>query len=122
VRDGSKADAVVQAGLHSALLDPDTGLFGSNVVAIGQALFDSQIAAACVAVPGVAAIHALRFDTGSGDVQAPVTRLITPASPFSAVKTTSLPFRDPRHDPGNGGYFSISDDGQHLIMTAAAQS
>ena len=51
--------ATVQAAVYSALLDPDTGLFGLNVVGIGQVFYDSQIYSAVLAVPGVSAVRNL---------------------------------------------------------------
>ena len=62
VRDPRYQDSAVQQGIHDALLDPDQGLFGSNRIQIGQALFDSHIYAVCLAVPGVVAIHNLAFN------------------------------------------------------------
>ena len=65
VRDPTRDDATVRAGLNAALLDPDSGLFGVNAVGIGQVIYDSQIypPPAC-AVPGVVAVHGLAFRTG----------------------------------------------------------
>lgn len=57
----------VKAGIVAALTDPAAGLFGAASLGIGQPVFDSQIAAACQAVPGVVAIRFLVFlraDTG----------------------------------------------------------
>ncbi|MGA2129060.1 MAG: hypothetical protein ABSG76_23255, partial [Xanthobacteraceae bacterium] len=61
LRDPQYQDAAVQAGLRTALVDPDQGLLGANVIAIGQAFYDSQIYAACLGVPGVTAIRNLNF-------------------------------------------------------------
>ena len=54
----------VRAAVMAALADPATGLFGSGVVRIGQAFYDSQIYAACLAVPGVLAVHNLQVAVG----------------------------------------------------------
>jgi hypothetical protein len=61
LRDPRYQDAAVQAALQAALIDPDRGLFGINNVAIGQVFYDSQIYAACLRIPGVAAVHNLSF-------------------------------------------------------------
>jgi hypothetical protein len=49
----------VLAGVRHALADDDAGLFGSTV-RIGQTFFDSEIHQACLSVPGVVAVSALR--------------------------------------------------------------
>jgi len=49
----------VSAAVRAALLDADTGLLGTRNTRIGQNLFRSQIFAACLAVPGVTAVHSL---------------------------------------------------------------
>ena len=55
-------EPTVMSAVQTALLDPDSGLFGANAVGIGQAYYDSQIYAACLAVPGVDAVHGLSFN------------------------------------------------------------
>jgi uncharacterized phage protein gp47/JayE len=58
----ASADApAVQAAAAAALTDPVAGLFGEQSLGIGQSVFDSQIAAACAAVPGVVAITGLEL-------------------------------------------------------------
>ena len=57
LRDPRYADSAVQAGLMTALADPSAGLFAPAKVGIGQPIYQSQIAAACLAVPGVVAIQ-----------------------------------------------------------------
>lgn len=58
----ASADApTVQAAAITALTDPVAGLFGEQNLGIGQSVFDSQIAAACAAVPGVVAITGLEL-------------------------------------------------------------
>ncbi|MDO8586981.1 MAG: baseplate J/gp47 family protein [Armatimonadota bacterium] len=74
---------MVEVGVRSALLDPDKGLFGANVIRIGQSIFDSQIYAACRSVPGVIAVSALSFSTKTPD--------------------TNI-----RHDPGEGGFYQLT--------------
>jgi hypothetical protein len=91
------APTVVNA-VHDALLDPDNGLLGVNVVEIGQAFYDSQIYAKCLDVPGVQAVHAFSF-----------------SSDESLVETDAC---EGRHDPGDGSYFFLPDDGQHLTLSS----
>jgi hypothetical protein len=103
VLDPRRDAPTVLKAVHDALLDPDKGLLGVNVVEIGQAFFDSQIFAACLAVPGVQAVHSYRF---SGDP--------TPLkSAFSVCQC------EHRHDPGDGAYFFLPDDDQYLTLTTA---
>jgi predicted phage baseplate assembly protein len=98
VRDPRYADTAVQAGLTAALLDPNNGLLGTNVVGIGQSIYQSQIAAACLApaVPGVTAIQNV---------------VMTP--PGTSCQ---------RYSPGSGSYFYIPNDGQHLILSGTTAS
>ncbi|HEV8322824.1 MAG TPA: baseplate J/gp47 family protein [Myxococcota bacterium] len=51
----------VRAAVAAALLDPRSQTFGSEVVRIGQTVYDSQIYDACLRIPGVVAVRALRF-------------------------------------------------------------
>jgi predicted phage baseplate assembly protein len=55
----------VLAGVRHALADDDAGLFGANAVRIGQTFFDSEIHQACLSVPGVVAVSALRAVAGA---------------------------------------------------------
>jgi Baseplate J-like protein len=88
--DPTYAPPPVLLGVRTALLDTDRGLFGSNTVRIGQSVYQSQIFATCLQVPGVQAVHALRFfkDSGSG----------------FALET---PYR---HDPGEGKFYQLSTE------------
>jgi hypothetical protein len=140
LRDPRYDDTKVKTALHDALLDPDQGLFGVNLVGIGEVFYDSQIYAACLAVPGVEAVQSLSFSTGSG--AAPIQTLaraglsssknlagVGIASPaltggfgFRPVPARGTPLtscRDHRFDPGPGGYFFIPDDSTHLILNGA---
>ncbi|MGA3398928.1 MAG: hypothetical protein ABSC95_06885 [Acetobacteraceae bacterium] len=51
----------ITAGVVTALSDTEAGLFGSWNLGIGQPVFDSQIEAAVLAVPGAVAITAATF-------------------------------------------------------------
>ena len=80
----------VSAAVRSALIDADAGLFGANVVRIGQFVYHSEICKACLSVPGVMAVHSIVFLAQRGSNFAP----------------------DPpefRHDPGEGGFFQLLD-------------
>jgi hypothetical protein len=102
VLDPRRDAPIVLNAAHNALLDPDNGLLGVNVVQIGQAFFDSQIFAACLAVPGVEAVHSYRFSCDP-----------TPSkSAFSVCQC------EHRHDPGDGAYFFLPDDDQHLTLSS----
>jgi hypothetical protein len=120
VRDPHRGDATVQAGLTTALLDPDSGLFGINVIGIGQAFHDSQIYAACLAVPGVEAVHNLALTTVGAALPQPFAspRLVSHFLRFVPQPACA----GHRHDPGAGNYFSIPNDGNHLILSGAAAS
>jgi len=74
----------VAALAGTALTDPSVGLFGATKMGIGQAVYRSQIYAACLSVPGAVAVHNLSV-TGA-----------TPGGP------------DYRFDPGPGGFFTLS--------------
>ncbi|MBZ5510976.1 MAG: hypothetical protein LAN70_07370 [Acidobacteriia bacterium] len=77
----------VVAACQTALVDPDSGLFGAHAVRIGQFVYRSQIEQACLAVPGALAVHGLKFSTDRG----------------------AGPQVEPgfRFDPGEGGFFQL---------------
>jgi hypothetical protein len=74
----------IQAALTSALCDAQNGLFSPTYLGIGQALFNSQIEAACLAVTGVVGIQSGTFVVNN------------------AVES------GPLHSPGEGAYYSLS--------------
>jgi hypothetical protein len=78
-------DPVVEA-VRTALLDADSGLFGTRAIRVGKSLFASAIHAACLAVPGVRAVHSLSF----GLADAALTGY--------------------RFDPGEGKFFQLADE------------
>lgn len=63
--EATRIPETVMAAVKEALLNPDTGLFGTNVMQIGQAIYQSQIYATCMQVPGVLAVHRLGFRSGA---------------------------------------------------------
>lgn len=73
----------IAAAVTSALTDTETGLFGSWQLAIGQPLFDSQIEAAVLAVPGAVAIIA------------------------SSFRANGAPDPGPLHNPGEGCFYTL---------------
>ncbi len=81
----------VKARVSTALLDDDTGLFGARRLGIGEAVFDSQIDAACVHVNGVVAVHGIDV-TGDSAAQ-----------------------RGERHAPAEGAYYTLTS--ARLIIT-----
>jgi predicted phage baseplate assembly protein len=106
VRDPRRDDGMVRAALTAALTDPDSGLFGVNNVGIGQAFYDSEIYQACLAVPGVEAVHSLNFAPVSVFLQfnVDVRRLV---SFGSRTGSGGAACTGQRHDPGSGGFFSV---------------
>ena len=97
----------VQTAVYGALLDPDNGLFGVNQVGIGEVYFDSQIFAACLTVPGVAAVHNLELSTIALGFRPRI--FWRPLPPADACSQN-------RHDPGAGNYYFLADDGAALSI------
>jgi len=113
VLDPTMDDATVRAGLTSALTDPDQGVFGVNVVGIGQAIYESQIEAACLGVPGVLAIHQLVISLD----QPPRRRFgFRPLPRLVGAAAVPAVCGGRRHDPGAGNYFSLPNDPTHLNL------
>jgi hypothetical protein len=93
IRAGWDAD-LITGGVAAALTDPDRGLFCAEVQGIGRPVFDSQIEAAILAVPGAVAITALQLTVGGADDAGPL------------------------HDPGAGGYFVLDPSDITLVTEA----
>jgi len=92
--DSIYVPAPVLEQVKTALLDAEIGLFGLQKTRIGQSIYQSQIYAACLQVPGVMAIHGLLFLKGT---------------------SFSLETRF-RHDPGEGKFYQLS--AENLSLTA----
>jgi hypothetical protein len=119
------ADAV-RAAVHAALIDPDAGLLGLNVVGIGQVFFDSQVHAACLAVPGVTGVRSLRFSV-TNQFLPPIFirdrvflrevlfRRFLPEPPPAAAPCTGQ-----RHDPGEGAFLFLPDNPGHFFLALEA--
>jgi hypothetical protein len=99
--------ASVQAGVLAALTDPAAGLFGAQAVQIGQAFFDSQIYAACLAVPGVTAVRNLVVTVGAGLNRFYPWQLSQ--ARLAAQRVPALPgvCTGHRYTPGPDGYFTL---------------
>jgi len=113
VRDPRRQDATVRSALQGALLDPDKGLLGQGILGIGEALYDSQVFAACLAVAGVTAVEVLSVRTGPRFRPlirfGPIFRGRRPAAAGPGCASE-------RHDPGQGRYLWVPDDGEHLVL------
>ncbi len=119
VTDPTYQPQPVLDAVHTALLDPDVGLLGVNVVGIAQVFYDSQVYSACLAVPGVVAVHSLSFA---------LTNRFIPmlyVANYLRFRGGSLP--EPvtvapsgccgqRHDPGQGAYLFLPDDAYHFTL------
>jgi hypothetical protein len=80
------------AAATAALLDDDNGLFGARRLGVGEAVFNSQIDAVCLACEGVVAVHDIVF-------------------------ATYLWIHDEeRHAPPEGAFFRLAP--QNLLITA----
>ncbi len=97
--DPSYAPTPVLQGVRTALLDTDRGLCGSNTLRIGQSVYQNQIFATCLKVPGVLAVHGLQLFNNSG-------------SGFAL----DMPYR---HDPGEGKFYQLSTENLHLTAEVA---
>jgi predicted phage baseplate assembly protein len=102
-RDPRYGEAAVEQALLTALVDPDTGVLGANVLGIGQGVYESQIAKACLAVPGVASVQSIFF--------APVRRFVFFRRRFGVPSSEAL-----RNDPGIGNYFVVPNDSSHVSL------
>lgn len=89
VIDGRYVATDVVNAAAAALIDPDTGLFGTGTVRIGQSVFQSQICKVCLGVPGAVAVHDLS---------------LTGAVAQTSASCTDFDFR---YDPGLGGFFQL---------------
>jgi hypothetical protein len=98
------------------------GLLGVANLGIGQVIYDSQIAAACLQVPGVLAIHDVSLTSETGGFFFPIIVFRSRLPRFRGVPAAAPGCTGNRHDPGNGKYFSVPNDGQHLLLSAAVAS
>lgn len=90
VTDPDYVYATLETKVRDALLDPDTGLFGARRLAIGESIFESEIMDACTDIPGVRAIHGVRF-------------------------IDAHHAKGPRFDPGEGGYYVLNEHSLWIV-------
>jgi predicted phage baseplate assembly protein len=131
VVDPRRDPTAVLAAVRAALIDPDAGLLGVNVVGIGQSFYDSQVYAACLAVPGVVAVRGLRFTVTNLFLEAALVRdrryvreillrrppIDVPELPTLLIWTVPRSPSGERHDPGAGAFLFLPDDARHLVLT-----
>lgn len=137
VYDPSHDGPTLQAAVHDALVDPDAGLLGVNVVGIGEVFYDSQVYAACLAVPGVVAVHSLDFAVTSTRMAPIYTRyraseLIrfvpiglgqAPSTPTTPMVSAAPPTCcGQRHDPGADSYLFLPDVEPNLTIALETAS
>jgi hypothetical protein len=92
------ADApTVQAAIVTGLTDPNIGLFGETLLAIGQPIFNSQIAGALQSVPGYVAVEKFWFYRAD-------------AHEFEAAEL---------HQVAVGSYFNLDPSSIHFITRVA---
>ncbi len=135
VIDPRRNDKSVLDAVRIALLDPDKGLLGLNALEIGQPIYDSQLYAACVAVPGVLAVKRLEFSSAGSPKQLDSTTVRARRGVALSLQASHKPnfsssaidkrifIRRPssfnvcaehRHDPGAGAFFLLSNEGLAL--------
>jgi Baseplate J-like protein len=109
----------VQAAVTSALIDPNNGLLGANVIGIGQVIFESQIYEACLSVPGAVAVHALSFSVFTELLLFRQTGSLTRFLPVQRFfqQPQAAPFR---FDPGTGGFFQLPSSNLTISTEVAA--
>jgi hypothetical protein len=87
--------SIISAAIIAALTDTAAGLFGAWNLGIGQTMFDSQIEAAVLAVPGAVAIPSQTFYANNA---------IDPG---------------PLHLPGEGAFYTLDPADINLTMEPA---
>jgi hypothetical protein len=123
LRDPRYAYADVSQRLAKALLDPDTGLLGANVLGIGQPIYDSQIAALSLGVGGVAAVTSIAFRGPPPPIQRAFFVDLVVRRPGGLHVPFPRPApNSPRHDPGVGRYFVVPNDPAHVSLAGSLAS
>src|SRR6202012_836043 len=119
VRDPRYADSAVHAGLMSALADQTSGLFDPPKVGSAQPIYQSQIAAACLAVQGVVAVQDVDLS--------PVFQFLSTRRPTFRLRSSFLPLKPQGcsgqvFNAGAGAYFVVPDDTTHVVLTGSVAS
>lgn len=104
--DPAYLSAPIVTAVRTALLDDDAGLFGTHRLGIGQSIYQSQIYAACMSVPGVLAVHSLDFKVTT------FRWFVNGMPQFLPIYVLSgFPYRpSERYSPDEGGFFQLSAD------------
>jgi hypothetical protein len=111
-------EPAVIAAVTAALLDDDLGVFGTRRLGIGEAVFDSQISAACLACDGVVAVHAIRLAPRriiAGQVIQFASRSIAGQALQLTINRSSVGTTE-RHSPGEGAFYTL--DASRLTITS----
>jgi hypothetical protein len=104
----------VLAAVTAALVDPDQGLLGANVVGIGESIWQSQMYQTCLSVPGAVAVHDLQFMRKLVPLVFSFRRSFIPETPLlTRIEPIFRPVtvcncQDFRADPGEGGFFQLA--------------
>lgn len=107
---------VVSAAVTASLLDPRRQPFGTEVVRIGDIVYDSHIYDICMGVPGVVAVHGLAFGTVTISNTAvrqqppPGFPLVSELWDGTPLRATVQPESGERHTPGEGRYYLLRGD------------
>jgi hypothetical protein len=117
--DPKYVTADVQTAVTAALIDPDNGLLGANVIGIGQIIFESQIYEACLSVPGAVAVHALSFSTFTDLILFRESGSLTSFLPLFNFfpQPQAAPFR---FNPGTGGFFQLTSSNLNISPEVAS--
>jgi hypothetical protein len=116
VIDPTHIPASVTAAVTTAITDSDVGLLGANLVGIGQSIYQSQVFAACLAVPGVIAVHDLQIARKRQFLFFNVSRFFPEyqrIGRFRRIAIQAPPCSascqcDFRFDPGEGNFFQLA--------------
>jgi len=116
ITDPAYVSANVAAAVNTAITDPAAGLLGANVVQIGQSIYQSQVYAACLAVPGVVAVRDLAIEKKRRFIfYSSISRFFPEYERLRRIDeiVIKLPSQsaccqcDFRFDPGEGNFFQL---------------
>ncbi len=103
----------------SALVDPAVGLFAPANVQIGQPIYQSQIAAACLAVPGCVAVQDVDLEADEDQfIRGPKYAFV----PHHFVPIKPLGCSGQVYSPGLGAYFIVPADTTHVVLSGTVAS